>query len=159
MVVKVFLDDREREQFYEAGDLPLRLGARVVVEHAERLRVGKVIAKAPYFPRHKLKIPLKPVLRLATPDDVERTRGVTVREDEACQVAARVVAERNLPMKIVHVRSSGNGNRLTVLYTAEERVDFRDLVRDLAQRLRARIEMKHIGVRDEAAITGAGVGS
>jgi len=159
MVVKVFLDDREREQFYEAGDLPLRLGARVVVEHAERLRVGKVIAKAPYFPRHKLKIPLKPVLRLATPDDVERTRGVTVREDEACQVAARVVAEQNLPMKIVHVRSSGNGNRLTVLYTAEERVDFRDLVRDLAQRLRARIEMKHIGVRDEAAITGAGVGS
>lgn len=159
MVVKVYIDEREREQFYKADELSLDLGAEVVVEYAERLRVGKVVGKVPYFPLHKLKQPLKPVMRLATPEDLELFRRMTAREGEARQLAVRLGAGRQCPMKIVHVRSSSDGNKLTVFFTAEERVDFRDLVRDLSHRLRAKIEMKQIGVRDEAAITGAGLGS
>jgi cell fate regulator YaaT (PSP1 superfamily) len=115
--------------------------------------------KVPYFPRHKLKEPLKPVIRLATPEDLERIGRVAKREEETRQIAARLSQERELPMKIVQVRSSGDGNKLTIFFTAEERVDFRELVRDLSHRLRAKIEMKQIGVRDEAAIAGAGLGS
>ena len=159
MVVKVYIDERERERFYKAGELSLDLGAAVVVEHADRLRVGKVVGKAPYFPLHKLKQPLKAVMRLATSQDLERLRRMTAQEAEARQLAVRLVAGRQCPMKIVDVRASSVGNKLTVFFTAEERVDFRDLVRDLAHRLRAKIEMKQIGVRDEAAITGAGLGS
>jgi len=159
MVVKVYIDEREREQYYRAGELSLDLRSEVVVECAERFRVGKVVGKAPYFPLHKLKQPLKPVMRLATSEDLERFRRMTAREREARQLAVRLAAGRQCPMKIVHVRSSSDGNKLTVFFTAEERVDFRDLVRDLSHRLRAKIEMNQIGVRDEAAITGAGLGS
>ncbi|MEE9171952.1 MAG: regulatory iron-sulfur-containing complex subunit RicT [candidate division NC10 bacterium] len=159
MVVKVFLDEREREQFYEAGNLSLHLGAQVLVEHGERLCVGKVVGKAPYFPRHKLKTTMKRVMHLATPQDLDRVRRATEREREAGELAARLAETRDLPMKIVQVRLSTHGKMLTVFFTAEERVDFRELVRDLAQHLRARIEMKQIGARDEAAITGAGLGS
>lgn len=159
MVVKVYIDEREREQYYRAGELSLDLGSEVVVECAERLRVGKVVGKAPYFPLHKLKQPLKPVMRLATSEDLERLRRMTAREGEARQLAVRLAAGRQGPMKIAYVRSSSDGYKLTVFFTAEERVDFRDLVRDLSHRLRAKIEMKQIGVRDEAAITGAGLGS
>jgi cell fate regulator YaaT (PSP1 superfamily) len=159
MVVKVYIDEREREQYYRAGELSLDLGSEVVVECAGVLRVGKVVGKAPYFPLHKLKQPLKPVMRLATSEDLERLRRMTAREGEARQLAVRLAAGRQGPMKIAYVRSSSDGYKLTVFFTAEERVDFRDLVRDLSHRLRAKIEMKQIGVRDEAAITGAGLGS
>jgi cell fate regulator YaaT (PSP1 superfamily) len=159
MVIKVSLGEREREQYYDARDLPLTPGVHVIVEHAEHLRVGKVVAKAPYYPRHKLPESLKPVLRLATPEDLDRARRTAEREEKARQLAAQLAAERDLCMKIVHAQSRGEDHELTILFTADARVDFRDLVRTLSHRLRARIEMKQIGVRDEAAITGAGVGS
>ncbi|MEE9220338.1 MAG: PSP1 domain-containing protein, partial [candidate division NC10 bacterium] len=121
MVVKVYIDEREREQYYRAGELSLDLRSEVVVECAERFRVGKVVGKAPYFPLHKLKQPLKPVMRLATSEDLERFRRMTAREGEARQLAVRLAAGRQCPMKIVHVRSSSDGNKLTVFFTAEER--------------------------------------
>lgn len=157
MVVKVYLDDREH--YYDGGGLPLEVGAQVVVEHAERLRVGKVVGKAPYFPCHKVKEGLKPVIRLATREDLDRARGTTEREREGFEVAVRQARARDLEMKITQVRASSDGKKLTVFFTAEGRVDFRELVRDLAQRLRARIEMKQIGARDEAVITSPGMGS
>ncbi len=159
MVVKVYFDEREREQFYYAAGLSLDLGAEVVVEYAERLRVGKVVGKVPYFPLHKLKQPLKPVMRRATWEDLQRARRIADREGEARQLAVHLVVQRESPMKIVQVRSSTEGKKLTVFFTAEERVDFRDVVRELSHRLRAKIEMRQIGVRDEASITGPGLGS
>jgi cell fate regulator YaaT (PSP1 superfamily) len=157
MVVKVYLD--EREQYYDAGELSLKVGAQVLVEDADRLCVGKIVGKAPYFPRHKLKETLKPVIRLATPEDMNRVRRAVEREREAFELAARQAQARDLPMKIVRVRLTSDGKKVTVFFTAEERVDFRELVRDLSYRLRARIEMKQIGARDEAVLSGPGLGS
>ncbi len=157
MIVKVYFDERER--FYEAGALSLDLGVHVVVEHDEGLRVGKVVGKAPYFPRHKLKETLRPVVRLATSGDLDRLRRASEREASTRHLAARLTEERDLPMKIVQVRLSSDGKKFTVFFAAEERVDFRELVRELSHRSRARIEMKQIGVRDEAAISGPGLGS
>lgn len=157
MIVKVYLDDRE--QYYDAGELSVKVGTHVLVEHADRLRVGRVVAKAPYFPRHKLKDALKPVMRLATPADVDRVRRGADREREGYDLAVRQAQARDLPMKIVQVHLAGSGKKFTVFFTAEDRVDFRELVRDLSHRLRARIEMKQIGARDEAALAGFGVGS
>lgn len=157
MIVKIYLDERER--FYESGELSLDLGVEVVVEHDERLRVGKVVGKAPYFPCHKLKETLNSVVRVATSGDLDRVRRTSEREEDTRHLAARLAVERNLPMKIVRVRSSSDGKKLTVFFAAEERVDFRELVRELSHRARARIEMKQIGARDEAAITGPGLGS
>lgn len=157
MVVKVYCD--EREQYYEAGKLSLKVGAQVLVEHADRLCVGKVVGKAPHFPHHKLKEPLKAVMRLATPGDIDRIRRATEREEDTYELAVRLAETRGLPMQIVRVRVTTDGKKVTVFFTAEHRVDFRELVRDLSQRLRARVEMKQIGARDEAAIIGPGLGS
>lgn len=157
MVVKVYCD--EREQYYEAGKLSLKVGAQVLVEHADRLCVGKVVGKAPYFPYHKLKEPLKAVMRLATPADLDRIRRAAEREEDTYELAVRLAETQGLPMKIVRVRANTDGKKVTVFFTAEQRIDFRELVRDLSQRIRARVEMKQIGARDEAAIIGPGLGS
>jgi cell fate regulator YaaT (PSP1 superfamily) len=157
MVVKVYCS--EREQYYEAGELSLKVGAQVLVEYADRLCVGKVVGKAPFFPHHKLKEPLKAVMRLATPADVDRIRRAAEREEDTHELAVRLAETQGLPMKIVRVRVNTDGKKVTVFFTAEQRIDFRELVRDLSQRIRARVEMKQIGARDEAAITGPGLGS
>ncbi len=140
---------------YLAGGLALRRGDRVVVEGESGTRIGTVEIE-PHEPARTLDLEsLSPVLRIARDDDVDFERGNLEHEAAARRVCLHRIRERNLPMKLVNVEYMLDGRKAVFYFTAESRVDFRDLVRDLANTLRVRVEMKQIGARDETKVTGA----
>jgi len=140
---------------------PLRAGVPVVVETDTGLAFGR-IASIPAVPSASGPA-LRPegpqrVIRLASEEDVSVRRRHRQREQEAYRVALLKVRERGLAMKLTRVEQLYDGSRLVFYFTAEGRVDFRELVRELAAEFRSRIEMRQIGVRDEARMVG-GYGS
>lgn len=140
---------------YLAGDLALKRGDRVVVEGDSGTRIGTVEIE-PHEPARTLDLEsLSPVLRIAREDDVDFEGENLEREAGARRVCLHRIRERNVPMKLVNVEYMLDGRKAVFYFTAESRVDFRDLVRDLANTLRVRVEMKQIGARDETKVTGA----
>lgn len=137
--------------------LPLAPGVYVIVAAEKGEDLGKVVHPEAVCPPGR-KQTVRPVLRLATQSEVELLRSVRAREESFFKVCQARIRARNLPMKLVDVESQFDGNRVTFYFTAEGRVDFRALVRDLADTFKTRIEMRQIGVRDHAKRTG-GYGS
>lgn len=141
-----------------AGRLPA-VGDAVVVRTEAGPAVGTVVRshsliasrRPPADPSHR-------VVRLATHDDIVARRRHQQRERDAYRVGLLKIRERGLPMKLTHVEQAFDGSHLIVYFTADTRVDFRELVRELATEFRTRIEMRQIGVRDEAKVLG-GYGS
>ena len=130
---------------------------RVIVETARGREMGEVVHPSLDIPEDAVVGQLKPVLRRATTADLLDAQRYRRQEQEALQRCREEVARLNLPMKVVHAEYSYDGLRLTFSFTSEQRVDFRDLVRELAHIFKTRIELRQIGVRDEAKIIG-GVG-
>jgi len=135
-------------------------GDQVVVNGAEGQAIGTVTRTAPQVTtlRQPAEHSSQVVVRRATRDDVVQRLKQQQREEEAHRVAQLKIRERALPMKLTKVEYLFDGSRLIFYYTSETRVDFRELVRDLAGHFRMRIEMRQIGVRDEAKMLG-GYGS
>ena len=135
-------------------------GDRVVVQTADGRALGTVTRAIPALAERRR--PSEPderrVVRTATREDVVTRLKHEQREKDAQRICLMKIRERGLPMKLVRVEQLFDGSRLIFYYTAEERVDFRELVRDLAAHFRTRIEMRQIGVRDEARMLG-GYGS
>lgn len=138
---------------YDAGSLQLRWGDRVVVSTEEGPRLGTVTALPQQLAQSAERV--RPVLRKATPADLERAERLHERELHALRVCVARVRERSLPMKIVRVEQAHDGGKIVFYFFSEGRVDFRELVRDLAHALHTRIEMKQIGHREEAKLIGA----
>jgi cell fate regulator YaaT (PSP1 superfamily) len=135
-------------------------GDQVIVIGGEGPALGTVARTAPQVAARRAPVDDSPqvVLRRATKEDVVQRLRQQQREEEAQRVAQLKIRERSLPMKLTKVEHVFDGSRLIFYYTAETRVDFRELVRDLAAHFRMRIEMRQIGVRDEAKMLG-GYGS
>jgi cell fate regulator YaaT (PSP1 superfamily) len=135
---------------------PLTPGDPVVVETGEGTAIGTVTRAIPALAARKLPAGERPpeVVRRATRDDVLLRMKQEQREREALRICQMKIRERGLPMKLTRVEQLFDGSRLIFYYTAEGRVDFRELVRDLASQFRVRIEMRQIGVRDEARMLG-----
>jgi cell fate regulator YaaT (PSP1 superfamily) len=131
-------------------------GERVVVQTEEGPAVATVIRAIPAIAERKCPPPDAParVIRRATRDDVLARLKHEQREQEAQRICLLKIKERNIAMKLARVEQLFDGSRLIFYYTAEGRVDFRELVRDLAAHFRTRIEMRQIGVRDEARMLG-----
>jgi cell fate regulator YaaT (PSP1 superfamily) len=125
-----------------------------VVETARGLELGQVVIAPRDVPASEIPEPLKPVIRKAEPEDFKRMKEFAAKEKDALLDGSKVVARLNLPMKLISAEYNLDGSRVTVYFTAEERVDFRELVRELAGRLRARVELRQVGPRDEAKIVG-----
>ena len=132
-------------------------GQYVIVETVRGTEAGRVVLAAKKLAESDLTDPLKPVLRLASEDELRVMLSFKSKEKDALVQCARHVAEHNLPMKLVEAEYTFDGSRLTFYFTADERVDFRALVRDLAATFRTRIELRQIGARDQAKLQG-GVG-
>ncbi len=98
--------------------------------------------------------PLKPVYRLATPEDIEQAKLLEKKEEEALKFCQECIQKRQLPMHLVRVESLFDGSKMVFYFTAAKRVDFRELVRDLVQQFRIRIELRQIGVRHQAKMIG-----
>ena len=142
--------------FDPAGATPAE-GDVVLVETERGTELG-VVAQAPHeVTDQQLPAALKPVVRIATEDDLARAEELRAKEREALPVFREMVVERKLDMKPVDVEYLFDGDKIVFYFSAEERVDFRDLVRELASRFHARIDMRQVGVRDEARMVG-GVG-
>ena len=129
----------------------------VIVETARGIEFGHVVIGPREVPEEDIVLPLKKVLRLATDDDFEVHRSNKAKVKEAIEACQKKVEEHGLDMKLVDVEYTFDNNKVIFYFTADGRVDFRDLVKDLAAIFKTRIELRQIGVRDEAKMVG-GVG-
>jgi cell fate regulator YaaT (PSP1 superfamily) len=156
-IVKIQFHAAEKLYDFNSADLDLKPGDRVIVE-TDRGRSMALVATVPAtVPDELIAEPLKTILRKATPADIEAAERNSSREKETFAFCQAKIAERNLDMKLVKVEYVFDGSKAIFYFTADGRIDFRDLVKDLAQQFHTRIEMKQIGVRDEAKIVG-GIG-
>ena len=129
-------------------------GQYVIVETVRGIEAGRVVIASKKVAESDLSDPLKPVLRLASEDELRMMLSFKSKEKDALVRCAERVAEHRLPMKLVEAEYTFDGSRLTFYFTADERVDFRALVRDLAAQFRTRIELRQIGARDQAKLQG-----
>src|SRR5579863_2763829 len=129
-------------------------GQYVIVETVRGVEAGRVVIAAKKVAEKELSDPLKPVLRLASEDELRLMLSFKSKEKDALAQCAHQVTQHQLPMKLVEAEYTFDGSRLTFYFTADERVDFRSLVRDLATAFRTRIELRQIGARDQAKLQG-----
>lgn len=156
-LVRIAQSGSVRPACCRAGDDPLEIGDRCVIGgDGGRGHLGTVV-RVPFEAEPPAGVDPLPVLRLATPTDDETEGWLEQRRREALQIASRRAAELNLAMRFLRADPVPSGRRVTLFFVAEGRVDFRQLVRDLARELRARVELRQIGVRD-AAIRQGGIG-
>jgi len=144
--------------YFLPGGLDLKPKDQVIVETARGMEFGKVVLPLRDIPEEEIVSPLKEVIRKATAEDVEQYKENKKKEKEAFQICLTKIAAHKLPMKLIDVEYTFDGNKIIFSFTAEGRVDFRELVKDLAAVFRTRIELRQIGVRDEAKMLG-GIGS
>lgn len=143
-----------RIYYFDPAGFDLSVDDRVVVETARGSEIGVVAIAPKQVLDAEIQEPLRPVLRKTTPEDLHQMEGFKTKEQDALRKCAEKIAQHRLPMKLVSAEYNFDGSRLTFYFTADGRVDFRELVKDLGSTFRTRIELRQIGVRDEAKIRG-----
>ncbi len=153
-IVAVSLQQTGHLYNFLAGDRELRRGERVLVESEAGARVGTVEIE-PHEPAQTIDLSaLRPIIRIASDSDFHLEQENISREANARRLCIERIRERRVQMKLVSADYNFDGRKVVFYFVAEGRVDFRDLVRDLANTLRVRVEMKQIGARDETKVTG-----
>ena len=132
----------------------LKKGDMVIVETARGLECGEVATPNKSIPDDQIKQPLKPLIRIATEKDLNHQAENRIREKEAYKICEQKIANHKLEMKLVNVEYTFDNSKIIFYFTADGRVDFRALVKDLASVFHTRIELRQIGVRDEAKMLG-----
>ncbi len=140
--------------YFAPGDRDIRRGTRVVVETARGVELGTSVCDPMEVERRKIKPPLKEVIRIATAEDLAREKANRAKEKDAYRVCFDKIKEHKLDMKLIDAEYTFDDSKILFYFTADGRVDFRDLVKDLAGVFRTRIELRQIGVRDETKILG-----
>ena len=143
--------------YFDPLEFDIKQGSNVIVETARGVEFGYVVMGIRDLPEEKITQPLKPVLRQATEEDVKTQEANSAKEKEAFKVCLEKIRKHNLEMKLIDSEYTFDNNKLLFYFTADGRVDFRELVKDLAAVFKTRIELRQIGVRDETKILG-GVG-
>ena len=157
-VISVKFRDGGKSYFFDPGELEINEGDGVIVETARGIEFADVVSPVQEIDEGRVVAPLKGVIRVATDYDRELRDTNRAKEKDAFDTCVRKIAEHGLDMKLVDVEYSYNGSKVMFYFTADGRVDFRELVKDLAGVFRTRIELRQIGVRDEAKMLG-GLGS
>ncbi|MDI6809616.1 MAG: regulatory iron-sulfur-containing complex subunit RicT [Candidatus Eisenbacteria bacterium] len=153
-VVEVMFKGERKEFFLNQHGIPIRIGDYCIVQAERGEDMGTVIQRGEYIQKRGFTGGLKRVLRNATEDEVKRLKENRERERDALRFCQERSIERALNMKLVDSEYQFDRNRITFYFTADKRVDFRELVKDLASKFKTRIEMRQIGVRDEAKRLG-----
>ena len=143
--------------FFSPGGLELKAGDKVIVETARGVEFGSVVTGIKEVPDDQISQPLKPVIRIATQDDVRREAKNREKEKEAFKICQDKIKKHNLEMKLIDAEYTFDNNKVLFYFTADGRIDFRELVKDLASVFKTRIELRQVGVRDETKIMG-GIG-
>ena len=153
-VIGVKFKTSGRVYYFDPLDLPVKADDGVIVETARGMEYGEVQGEPKEVDESEIVAPLKPVVRIATDEDKRLRAQYAAKESEAFQICLEKIAAHGLDMKLVDVEYTFNGSKVVFYFTADERVDFRELVKDLAYALKTRIELRQIGVRDEAKMLG-----
>lgn len=140
--------------YFDPGQLWPTAGDAVIVETARGVEYGEVVTGVHEVPDEEITPPLKPVIRIATVEDARREKDNERRERDAYAICQQKILDHKLEMKLVSVEYTFDGSKILFYFTANGRVDFRALVKDLASVFKTRIELKQIGVRDEAKMMG-----
>lgn len=153
-VVSIRFKSGGKSYFFDPGSIEVETGQHVIVETAKGLEFGECIKGNYMVNDERIIPPLRPVIRLAGEDDLETVRANDEKEARAYEICAEKIREHKLDMKLVDVEYNFEGNKILFFFTADGRVDFRELVKDLASVFRTRIELRQIGVRDKAKMLG-----
>lgn len=140
--------------FFDANGIKLKKGENVIVETARGVELGEVAVSNRSVDEEKIVAPLKPVIRIATEEDKRVFDENETKAQEAYETCVKKIAEHKLDMKLVDVEYTFDNTKLLFYFTADGRIDFRDLVKDLAAIYKTRIELRQIGVRDEVKMLG-----
>jgi cell fate regulator YaaT (PSP1 superfamily) len=156
-IVGVCFKQAGKVYHFDPGDLELKCGDQVVVETVRGVEFGFVRGCAREVPSTDLVAPLKKILRMATEKDELRHSGNLKKREKAMSQCQEKIKKHNLDMKLIDVEYTFDNTKVIFYFTADGRIDFRDLVKDLAGVFKTRIELRQIGVRDEAKMLG-GIG-
>ncbi len=140
--------------YFSPGELEISQGDSVIVETARGVECGEVVCGNKQVPDEEIVAPLKPVIRIATEEDFKVIEQNKVKEKEAFDICLKKILHYGLNMNLVDVECTFDNSKLLFYFTSDNRVDFRELVKDLASVFRTRIELRQIGVRDEAKMLG-----
>lgn len=143
--------------FFSPNELPIEIGQNVIVETSRGVEYGKVVLGKREIKSEKIISTLKPVIRIATPEDDEINEENKRKSKDAFRICLDKIAKHGLEMKLIDCEYTFDNNKVLFYFTADGRIDFRELVKDLASVFKTRIELRQIGVRDETKILG-GIG-
>ena len=143
--------------YFSPGKRKISRGDQVIVETARGVEMGRVVLGEKEVPEEEIVPPLKEVTRIATEEDLKRVKRNREKEKEAFVVCEQKIKKHQLQMKLVGAEYTFDNNKLLFYFTADGRIDFRELVKDLASVFKTRIELRQIGVRDETKMMG-GIG-
>jgi cell fate regulator YaaT (PSP1 superfamily) len=153
-VVGVRFKNVGKVYYFDPDGNQLKQGDQVIVETARGIECGEVAMENRTVSEEEIVQPLKKLIRIATPEDLKRVEENHKKEKNAFQICLRKIAAHKLEMKLVDVEYTFDNSKILFYFTADGRVDFRELVKDLASVFRTRIELRQIGVRDEAKMLG-----
>ena len=156
-IIGVRFKDVGKTYYFDPGGQKFTPKEPVLVETARGVELGFISLANRMVTEEDITPPLKPIVRRATPDDLQKSEENRKKERDALAICAKKVADHKLEMSLVDAEYTFDRSKLVFFFTAEGRIDFRDLVRDLASQFHTRIELRQIGVRDEAKIVG-GIG-
>lgn len=144
--------------YFLPGDEALMIDDGVIVETARGVEYGTVVIGPKEVSKDNLVMPVKQVMRKATLKDLQQLEKNEEREEKAYAICLEKIAKRRLPMKLINVEYTFDMNKIVFFFTADGRIDFRELVKDLATVFRTRIELRQVGVRDESKVLN-GIGA
>ncbi len=153
-VVGVKFKDNGKVYYFAPEGNTVEAGKAVIVETARGIEFGTAVFGNKEVPSSEVVPPLRPVVRIATDEDIERRRAIAEREKEAYAVCFDKINDHGLGMKLIDAEYTFDESKLIFHFSADGRVDFRELVKDLAASFRTRIELRQIGIRDEAKLLG-----
>lgn len=156
-VIGVRFRNAGKVYYFSPGKLYIPKGKHVIVETARGVEYGYVVVGTKEVDKSKVVQPLKPVLRIATAEDDAKEAANRQKEKEAFQICLEKIRKHKLDMKLIQAEYTFDNNKVLFYFTADGRIDFRELVKDLAAVFKTRIELRQIGVRDETKIVG-GIG-
>ena len=143
--------------YFSPGNMEIKTGDHVIVETARGIEYGYVVLGSRDVEESKVIQPLKSVIRMATKDDKNKEQLNRTKEKDAFKICQEKIRKHNLEMKLIDVEYTFDNNKILFYFTADGRIDFRELVKDLASVFKTRIELRQVGVRDETKV-GGGVG-
>ena len=143
-----------RVYYFDPSGIDLEINDHVIVDTSRGLESGRVVIAPRQVLGNEITEPLKPVVRKAEPEDIQHAEELDAKAEEALIECGKLIGELQLSMKLLSAEYNVDGNRLTFLFSAEQRVDFRELVRRITDRFKVRVELRQIGSRDEAKLIG-----